>query len=97
MKGFFSSCHYAESLELLILRHADYVFDAQNPGSIMKMIALEDIVEAQYIEFSQQLRLSFKEGHSILTIHLFLEWHELSEGVIQALHLEKQYLRTLAA
>jgi hypothetical protein len=87
MLGFFASVRYAPSLESLILTREDDTSDPKNPSSILKTIAITELVDAKHNEFGDELALSFREDGSILTIHVPLHASEMTPELQAVLRL----------
>jgi hypothetical protein len=71
----------------LILRREDGDFDEQNPSGIMKILAMEDIKNADYNETEAELTLSFRELDTFLTIHVPLSLRSLTPELARVLDI----------
>jgi hypothetical protein len=87
MLGFFASVHYAPSMESLILTREDDTADPKNPSSILKTIAISEIVNTEHEEFDNELTLTFRENSSILTIHVPLRASDITPEMRSVLRL----------
>lgn len=78
---------YAESLEALILTREDEYDDPKNPSSILKTISIDDVVNADYDDLTNELSLSYRENERLLNIHITLYERDITPELQAALEL----------